>query len=69
MTRKRRSPPGGNQGGDQMHNIGGSGIGITVPAAAIPLQPARCWRCGVPFAWTTAEDLARCAEIARREAA
>jgi hypothetical protein len=24
----------------------------------------RCWRCGVPFAWTTDEDLARCAGIA-----
>jgi hypothetical protein len=28
-----------------------------------------CWRCGVPFAWTTAADLARCAQLARDGAA
>ena len=24
-----------------------------------------CWRCGVPFAWTTDEDLARCTALAQ----
>ncbi len=27
--------------------------------------PGRCWRCGVPFAWTTAETLAACTALAR----
>ena len=25
----------------------------------------RCWRCGVPFAWTTPEVLARCTALAQ----
>ena len=24
-----------------------------------------CWRCGVPFAWTTPETLARCTALAQ----
>jgi hypothetical protein len=27
-----------------------------------------CWRCGTPYAQTTAEDLARCTELARSAA-
>ena len=29
----------------------------------------RCWRCGVPFAWTTPEVLARCTALAQAAAA
>ncbi len=34
-----------------------------VPAAG--RLRGRCWRCGVPFAWTTAETLAACTALAR----
>lgn len=26
----------------------------------------RCWRCGVPFAWTTLADLEFCTDLAHR---
>jgi hypothetical protein len=37
------------------------------PAASLTAGGGRgrCWRCGRPFAWTTGDDLAYCAALAR----
>lgn len=65
-TSHRASPPAdkGNTAGQD-----GAGAGLHVPCQRNPaLSALVCWRCGVPFAWTTDEDLKRCTELARSAA-
>lgn len=61
-----RRPSGGT--GDAQEIALGGGDKNNIAAARIPAprrEAGACWRCGVPFAWTTDEVLRRCAELAR----